>query len=690
MMARRRRAGLAVTVLLASWLPALASIVLAWTFGLPELPVPGAFLSASPPLVQSRFDDIGVTVALIYGALAAALLARRRHPVTVILVVHALGSALAAFGVQWGLLAREVEGLPAAGLLVHAAGWAYLPGTIATTIVPLLLIRSRPSRRDRMLIGIGLLLAGVGTLTAIVHQAPGAPANPLAVPDPALQSALPGVYAVVVTAAVALSVVVAAITVARWRRASGIARGRLGWLAAGHAFLTVSYGALILPEGIAVPEVVWDFGMLAPVLGQIFYPSAVLVLVLGPRLRGIGVAVSGILTSTILAVAAAAGYTMLAHVAALAGVPEPARGIAAALVVAVALIPARDRVHRGVERLVWGEGGDPAGLARRLGEGVGEVRPGAAGIAQLARALRESARLGGVALRAASPAGPHARVGRRSGPAMVVPLTAGGALVGELEVTALDGRPVSRAVRRELGGLAPVLAVALRLVEANTELAAARDEVLAARHAERRVLRRELHDGVGPALAGIGFGLAAVDRRLDEDPGGARALAGRLAGDLESRVRDVRALVRAIGTDEGDHDLGADLRELARDFGDGAGLSVDLDLADAHLVPPGARRALSLVASEAVHNTVRHSGASRVRLAVRRVPDGVELEIADDGRGFDPGARVDGVGLATMRERVTGLGGELRFATVPGEGASVLVRLPVRPTDPSPNPEVHA
>ena len=685
----RPRLVLAVSVLVGAWAPALASVALAWTFALPELPVPGAFLAASPPIIQSRFDDIGVTVALIYGPLAAALIATRRHPVTIILVVHAVGSALAAFGVQWGLLAQEVVGLPAVGLLLHAAGWGYLPGTIATTIVPLLVMPGRPSPRDRALIALGIALAAAGTLVGVVHQAPGAPANPFAIPGDDLQAALPGAYAAIVTGAIALSLVVSVLTLGRWRRSTGVVRGRLGWLATGHLFLTLSYGALILPSGVAVPELVWDFGMLAPVLGQIFYPSAVLVLVLGPRLRAIGVAVTGILTATILAIAAAAGYAMLAHLGGLTGMREPAVGIAAALIVAVALVPARDRLQRGVERLVWGGEGDPAQLARRLGERVGELESGGAGLTQVAEALRVATRLGGVAIRASAPGGPHAVSGRVTEPITRVPLQAGGSLVGVLEVTDPDGRRLSRSTRRDLAGLAPVLAVVLRLVEANAELAVARDEVSAARHAERRVLRRELHDGVGPALAGIGFGLAAVDRRLDDDPLSARRLTRRLADDLTSRVRDVRALVRAIGADDGAHDLSADLRELARDFGDGAGLAMDVQLDDADLVPVDARRALSLVASEAVHNAVRHAAARRVLLAVRRTGDGVMLEVTDDGRGFDPRVRVDGIGLATMRERVAALGGRLHFDTAPGRGTSILVSLPL-PPDPLPTSEVPA
>jgi len=664
------RAVLAAIVLVASWLPALASIALAWIFALPELPVPGAFLSASPPLVQSRFDDIGVTIAVIYGALAATLVARRAHPVTGILVVHALGSALAAFGVQWGLLGVEHPGLPALGLLLHAAGWAYVPGTIATTIVPLLVLGGPPRRSHRVLVAAGIALAVIGTAAALVHQAPGMPPNPLAIPDPGVQALLPVIYGVVVTVAVALSIVVAGLVVARLLAETGVARRRLAWLAVGHGFLTLSYGALILPASVPVPDPVWEFGMVAPVIGQIFYPSAVLVLVLGPRLRGVDERVVAVLEATILAVAAATGYIALTGVLMGAGLPGTPAGVAAAAAIALALVPGRDRLRRGVERLVWGDDGAPAQLVRRLSERVGELEPGGSGLAELVHALRDAARLGWVELRSADGRAAVSS-GRRAAAPIVLRLRAAGVPAGELVVAPRAGGPLRRATRRQLAGLAPILAVALRLAEVNAELADARDEVSEARHGERRTLRRELHDGVGPALAGIGFGLAAVDRQLDTDPAGAVDLAGRLAEDLDVRVREVQALVRAIGPHEPEHDLAADLRELARDFA-GAGLEFVLDVDSAARVAPGARRTLSLIASEAVHNAARHAGASRVRLAVLVEADTVTLEIVDDGAGFDPvSATRAGVGLASMRERMSMLDGTLELDSTPGRGTTV-------------------
>lgn len=669
----------ALAVLLGAWVPALASIVVAWAFDLPLEPVPGAFLSVSPPGVQSRFDDIGVTVALIYGALSAVLIARRPHPVAVITAVHAVGSGVAALGVQWGLLGEQVPDLPFWGLLLHAAGWGYVPGTLGTTIIPLLLLPRPRSTAHRILIGTGIALAVVAFAPALTRQAPDGPPNPFAIPLPAWQEAAVPLYNGAATAAVVLSVVVAVLLAVRWATTPPEDRRRLGWLVVGHGFLTLSYGALVLPAGVAVPTWVWDFGMIAPVVGQIFYPSAVLVLVLGPRLRGVDTAVSRVLAWSILTVVAVAGYLILdGALAALLPWSREAIGVAAAALVAVALIPAHDPLQRRVDALVWDDQNDPEGLIRRLGERLGELESGAEGLAVLAAALRSASRLGGVGIRSLAPGGPSASAGMLVGDRIGFDLVAAAEPVGRLEVAARRGESVSARTRRQLAELAPLVAAILRLAQAGETLERARDSVLAVRHGERRAMRRDLHDGIGPALAGIGFGLAAVDRMLDSDPGEARLLLRRLADDLRSRVREVDSLVRAAREDTAVVDLAADLGELASDFS-AAGARVEVGELEADAVAPSLRRTVYLVAAEAVHNAVRHAGADRIDITLRRRGDEVELVVSDDGRGL-PGVPTPGIGLVTMRERAAEIGARLDLDASAGGGLAVRLRLAPTPS----------
>jgi signal transduction histidine kinase len=656
-----------------SWALAMAAVAIAWVYQLPQLPLDGVFLSNSPLIVQSRFDDIGLVVALIYGPLSGVLIARRPHPVAALLAIHALGSGLAAFGVQYGLLGQVVSDLPAWGLLAHAAGWGFLPGTIATTIVPLLITRGRLPLAHRILVVIGLSLAALGFLLALTYQAPGGPVNPFALPVPELQSAAPRIYAAIVTAALVLSFVTAVILFRRWLRTAASERAALGWLVIGHSFLTLSYAALVLPEAVAVPPVVWEFGMIAPVVGQIFYPAAVLVMVLDQRLWGIDVAVSRVLVWSILTVAAVTAYLVLVSVLSNLGWNAQTTGIAAAAVVALAIQPVRHGLQRGVDRLVYRDGAAPDDLVRTIGRRVGELDSGEEGLRSLAGALRDSLRIGSLAIRSIDPDGPAAIEGSADGPRSRIELRAGDDVVGWLDATARDRRRLPRAARRSLEELSGVISAALQLVVASRRLEAVRDEVLQARQRERRELRRELHDGVGPALAGIGFGLAAVDNMLGTRPGPARDLLERLGRDVRERLADVRELARSVRPASTDLDLAVELEELAADFS-GAGPFITVGAPAAQALQPESRTAAYLIAAEAVHNAVRHAAADRIDIELEQADDGgIVLVIADDGVGFPVAAAASGVGMVSMRERAAAVGAAFDIRST-GEGTTVQVR----------------
>jgi len=274
--------------------------------------------------------------------------------------------------------------------------------------------------------------------------------------------------------------------------------------------------------------------------------------------------------------------------------------------------------------------------------------------------------------------------GSRSGvanPTSTLPLRSAGSLIGVLSVGPRRGERMPRRTRSELEELVGPITTALLLVQAGDARERARDRVVEARQAERRSLRRELHDGIGPALAGIGFGLAAVENLADDDPEAASALAGRLGDDLRGRVADVQGLARELRPERVQRDLVVELADLAADFS-AAGPVVAVDVADAALVPVEWRDALYLIAAEAVHNAVRHAEASVITLRVARDRDEVVLQVIDDGVGFDRSVVdeergwIGGVGLASMRERAVEVGAALHVRSAPGRGSTVRVAFP--------------
>jgi signal transduction histidine kinase len=176
---------------------------------------------------------------------------------------------------------------------------------------------------------------------------------------------------------------------------------------------------------------------------------------------------------------------------------------------------------------------------------------------------------------------------------------------------------------------------------------------------DRRRLARELHDGLVQEIAYIRAEsrslptvVSACDRALDE----------------------ARAAVDALGR-AGDEPLGHVLSRAARQVAERYDARLDLEVDDHVDADDEQRHALARIAREAVSNAIRHGRAGRVRVRLLRDGTGARLEVADDGRGFDPRAAASstGFGLTSMRERARALPGELGIESAPGEGTRVWV-----------------
>jgi signal transduction histidine kinase len=200
------------------------------------------------------------------------------------------------------------------------------------------------------------------------------------------------------------------------------------------------------------------------------------------------------------------------------------------------------------------------------------------------------------------------------------------------------------------------------------------DELLAARADERRRVRRDLHDGLGPALAGIALQLDVAHDRLRSDRPGVDVLLADLAAQTRSAIADLRRLVNAEAPTVLDGlDLAAALREQARRF---PGLTVEVittgDLAE---LPTVVETAAYWIATEAIANAARHAGAQRC--TVRLELDGeLQLEISDDGSGM-PADWLPGLGLTSIHERAAALGGSCSVAPHPAGGTMIQALLPM-------------
>jgi signal transduction histidine kinase len=196
-----------------------------------------------------------------------------------------------------------------------------------------------------------------------------------------------------------------------------------------------------------------------------------------------------------------------------------------------------------------------------------------------------------------------------------------------------------------------------------------------AREEERKRLRRDLHDGLGPALAALTLHVDALRNRLDAPAVDADLL--RLRSGIQGTVLDVRRMVEGLRPPALDElGLPGAVEQLADRLTAGTDLLVDVAIVGPLALPAAVEVAAYRVAQEALTNVVRHAGAQRACVRVRVDGGELVLEVTDDGTGT-PAPRDGGVGLGSMRERAEELGGRLEVTGRPGRGTRVVARLPV-------------
>ncbi len=404
-------------------------------------------------------------------------------------------------------------------------------------------------------------------------------------------------------------------------------------------------------------------------------PVAVTVGIVRAQLLDIRLVVSRALAWLLLSAGALAGYVVL--VAALDTVVSARVGKSAVVtvLVALALAPLLPRVQRLVDRWMYGDRGNPARVASRVGEQLasGEQED----LAGVAAAVRTALRLPYVAVR--TPAGVLAESGDPGSTTDTVPLPYAGQDVGELVVGLRSGeRRLSSADRATLAIVAASLALVVRGVELSSDLRHSRERLVMAREEERRRIRQDLHDGLGPTLTGVALSADAAANLIDSDPASVRDLLGALRRDTRTAIADVRKLVddlRPPALDE----LGLlqALRQRADQLAwrsDGSFIGVDMVVPEVlPALPAAVEVAAYRIATEALTNIARHAGARGATLQLR-CNGRLDLEVLDDGAATVPWS--PGVGLSGMRERAVELGGTFEAGPCPS-GGRVFVSIPL-------------
>ncbi len=267
--------------------------------------------------------------------------------------------------------------------------------------------------------------------------------------------------------------------------------------------------------------------------------------------------------------------------------------------------------------------------------------------------------------------------------ALLVPLLYRGKALGVL--VALDplGRDLGFSDEDEQVLLSFAASAATAVATAQTVAEDRTRDSIAATERERGRWARELHDESLQSLAGLRVLLSAARRSNVEETD--RLLAQGI-DQVDQAIAEMRRLIADLRPTTLDElGLGAALEALAERLASGDVIEVDLSLdLDFHSGRTTTRLmseiedAVFRLVQEALNNAARHGGATRARVEISENEESVRVRISDQGAGFDPGARSEGFGLTSMRERVTLAGGTLDLQSVPGKGTTITAILPAR------------
>ncbi|MFC4783489.1 sensor histidine kinase [Nocardioides sp. MAHUQ-72] len=678
----------------------------AWTVLALPLVTAACFVATVALDLATPASGPGIELAPGYGwsyALLGPLLCGLATVILVRDVRQGWGWALAWLGVFWatdGLAQAYVRfGIRADHALPgeNLALWnlnrlgAFLPVTVAVLLMIFPTGRFLEGRWGRVC-QAGLALMVVSVLAAIlapngssasdVALPPGVDldAYTLPLPEQVADRALPVVVAITILG-VLLSM---ASVVVRYRRSRGLERERMRWL-----LWSVLVMAVVISLGVVVDVqsvndvVVFVLAALPPIAMTVGIVSPTVVPVQDLLGR---TAVYGVLWLVLVLV----DLAVLATLTAVLGDSLDQRQVVVTvlLLTAVLYAPLRTRLSGWVRRLLLGDRDNPYDLVSGLASSLESADEGPEQLAEVARAVGAAFGVGYVSVEVDRSGGERlvATYGDRPAETRTLPISYRDVEVGRLVLPARGLR--SRLSRRDeqlLGDLVRQAATAARSSRMADELQESRERLVVAREEERRRIRRDLHDGLGPALSGVVFRLESARLLVDRDPEAAKGHLAATSEHVQEVVADVRRLVHDLRPPALD-DLGlvGALRQQAeRLSADGLDARVEAD--DLGALPAAVEVAAYRIAAEALTNVARHAGARSCTVRLARDGRHLVVEVVDDGAGIAADAQA-GVGLLSLRERAAELGGRSEVTCPESGGTVVRAWLPTRGTTTRPAP----
>jgi two-component system NarL family sensor kinase len=353
--------------------------------------------------------------------------------------------------------------------------------------------------------------------------------------------------------------------------------------------------------------------------------------------------------------------------------------------VALAVFSARSRVQPMIVRRYFGDRDDPYRVVSRIVE-LDTGAPAQAALTEAARTIRDALHLAFISVDVTTVHGgfePVVEIGGSSGRPIHVDLRHGAEVVGRLGLDPGAGREdFGNNDDRLLRDLSVHVGAVVHAVRLNLDLQRSRENLIAAREEERRRIRRDLHDGLGPTLAATAMQIEAAGTLIRLNPTEAEELLHQLRAGVQEAIADIRRLVDDLRPPALDQlGLLSAIRERVVTFNRAASdgshpFEVVVDSSgDLQDLPAAIEVAVYRITVEAVTNAARHAQARTCRVRLHRGAL-LTVEVRDDGTGIAQN-EIPHVGLHSMRERAEEVGGTCQIGRAPSGGTIVRVTLPV-------------
>jgi signal transduction histidine kinase len=240
----------------------------------------------------------------------------------------------------------------------------------------------------------------------------------------------------------------------------------------------------------------------------------------------------------------------------------------------------------------------------------------------------------------------------------------------------VSNRSLSDDVHNVLQECAQQIGIALYVAQMTDVLQTSRERVIIAREEERRRIRNDLHDGLAPSLSSFQLQLSTIRKLMSQDPEKAEKMIAELGTDLREATAEIRQLVYDLRPPMLD-ELGL-IKALSNMRLTSSSLRLEVTAPDPMPELSAATEvAIYRIATEAVHNVVRHADATTCTIGITIDRDTLTLTITDDGQGI-PASHQSGIGTQSMRERAAELGGTFSVRSADPNGTRIKVRLPWR------------